>query len=74
MQTAIITATMQDGTIIREVARTFEAFTGLVLAFRRDPDCVRLAWEVIRPEPPIPTAELREAYCWPVRLFIGEVA
>jgi|GEM_PF-1281232 len=48
----IITATMADGTVIRELVRAFEPFTAVALAFRADPDCVRLVWHVADPPPP----------------------
>lgn len=51
MEQVAITATMADGTRIEEVARDFAAFTGLVLAFRADPDCRAVTWRVA--EPPV---------------------
>ena len=55
-QRVLIQAVMLDGTIIRDEARNFETFTGLVLGFRRDPDVARLTWTVLLepPEPPEP--------------------
>jgi len=36
------------GCIVEHVTR-FEDFTGLVLGFRRDPECVRLEWKDLEP-------------------------
>jgi len=54
-QTVILTATMVDGSIIRERTTDFGRFVTLALAFRADPACVRLVWVVIDP-PPRPPA------------------
>lgn len=42
---AVIVAVMADGTRIVELAKDFAAFTGLVLAFKRDADVVSLTWD-----------------------------
>jgi hypothetical protein len=46
-QRVLMQAMMEDGTIIRDEARTFEDFTALALGFRRDPDVARLTWTVL---------------------------
>jgi len=65
-QRVLIQAVMLDGTIIRDEARNFETFTGLVLGFRRDPDVARLTWTVLLEplEPPEP-ALYESASCAP---------
>lgn len=53
MQPATIVAEMADGWTIVEYVEAFEDFTAIVLAFRRDSECVRLTWHET-PEPPEP--------------------
>ena len=55
MQTVTIFATMREGVVIVERTSDFGTFAGLVLGFRRDPDCVRLVWRVEIEPPPSPT-------------------
>jgi hypothetical protein len=58
MQIVTIFATMrpdaEGGPCVVIVERTgdFGEFVALVLGFRRDPDCIRLAWRVETPPPP----------------------
>ncbi len=41
-----ITATMVDGTCIVETTSHFGEFASIVLAFKRDPDTLRVVWHV----------------------------
>ncbi len=52
-QVVTISATMGDGTIIREQTADFGRFAALVLAFRADPDCRRIVWEVASLSAPV---------------------
>jgi len=45
-QHVMLHVTMVDGTVIEELACTFDHFTALVLAFRADPDCLQVAWRI----------------------------
>ncbi|HEY8744178.1 MAG TPA: hypothetical protein VIU62_13820 [Chloroflexota bacterium] len=51
MQVTTIVAEMAGGTCLVEHVEAFEDFTGIVLGFRRDSECVRLSWHPT-PEPP----------------------
>lgn len=80
-QTTIV-AEMIDGTCLVEHVTAFEAFTALVLGYRRDPEVVRLTWHAngrpagagalaaqsLGDHPQVRTR------CWPVRTQLGEVA
>ncbi len=65
MQTVTVFATMRPDTdggpciVIVERTSDFDQFVGLVLGFRRDPDCVRLVWRLETPAPPLPAAARR---------------
>jgi len=50
MKQATVIAQMADGSTIVEHPAEFGEFVALVLAFRRDSECVRLAWHKV-PEP-----------------------
>jgi hypothetical protein len=47
VQPITIEARMVVPSAIRETVADFGAFVGLVLGFRRDPECVRIAWLVL---------------------------
>lgn len=53
MKQTTIVAEMIDGACIVEHVEAFADFTGIVLGFRRDSECVRLTWHPT-PEPPEP--------------------
>jgi hypothetical protein len=73
-QRVLFQAVMEDGTIIRDEACTFEAFTGLALGFRRDSDVARLTWTVLLETPPAPapgTIRTTSTSSWPRRTTSG---
>ena len=67
MQPVTIVAAMRGGALLVERAEEFGRFVDLVLAFRRDPDCLRLCWHV---EPPSPPAQPPAATGRPARAFV----
>lgn len=55
MDPITVQATMQDGTIITDIAHTLSELHWLVSAYRRDPDCIEVVyWQ--EPDPPTPPA------------------
>ncbi|MGI8411451.1 MAG: hypothetical protein ACR2QA_02955 [Solirubrobacteraceae bacterium] len=62
MQQATVTAQMADGSTIVEHPAEFGEFVALVLAFRRDSECVRLEWHQMPPRPDALTRHVEQVY------------